>query len=394
MRTSRKTVSTLAVALAVAVGLAACGSSSSSSPAGSTAASSTNSSGQASSGGIAYAKAQVAKYKALPQFKLSGAQPINVKKLSGKSIEVVPISSAIPYVVGTDDQFQAIGKSLGIKVNVYTNQGTVSAWQQGIEQGISTHASAIDLFAVDPTQVIPQLKDAKAAHIPVIVQHVTEDGQTPPASVKGLYAAQVTTPFNQTGRLSVDYAVSQSGTKTDALIINSAEFPPSNGIVSAIKSEFGKTCPSCKFTVVNVPIADWATQIQSTVQSQLSSDPNINWVIPLYDSESQFAAAGITAAGKTGQVHIASYNGTPFVLKLIESGNVVAMDSAENTNWLGYAGMDATFRVLLGAPPIAEHTPLRIIDKSNVAQTGTPPQVGKGLGTAYLAGYRKLWGLG
>lgn len=388
--TSRRTrVAALAVGIALAVGLAACGSSNSTSS-----ASSAGSSSSSSNSGIAYAKSQVSRYAALPQFQLAGAQSINVKKLAGKTLEVVPISSAIPYVVGTDDQFQAIGKSLGIKVNVYTNPGTVSAWQQGIEQGISTHVAAIDLFAVDPTQVIPQLKDAKAAHIPVIVQHVTEDGQTPPPSVNGLYAAQVTTPFNQTGRLSVDYAVSQSGTSTDALVINSAEFPPSNGIVAAIKSEFAKTCPSCKLTVVNVPIANWATQIQSTVQSQLSSDPNINWVIPLYDSESQFAAAGITAAGKSGQVHIASYNGTPFVLKMMQAGNIVAMDSAENTNWLGYAGMDQTFRVLLGASPVPEQTPLRIIDKSNVSQTGDPPQVGKGLGTAYLSGYRKLWGLG
>jgi ribose transport system substrate-binding protein len=280
-----------------------------------------------------------------------------------------------------------------MNVTVYAAQGTATDWAQGIEQGISEHVAAIDLFAVDPTQVIPQLRDAKAAHIPVILEHVTQDGLTPPASVKGLYAAQVTTPFDETGRLSVDYAVASTGTATDALIINSAEFPPSNGIVAAIKAEFAKVCATCKYTVVNVPIVNWATQIQSTIQSQISADPNINWVLPLYDSESQFAAAGITAAGRAGDVHIATYNGTPFVLQLMEQGNIVAMDSAENTNWLGYAGMDETFRVLLGVPPAAEHTPLRIIDKSNVAQTGTPPQIGKGLGTAYLTGYHRLWGI-
>ena len=106
-----------------------------------------------------------------------------------------------------------------------------------------------------------------------------------------------------------------------------------------MKQEFAK-CGGCKYTIVNVPIPDWATKIQTEVQSALVKSPETNYVIPFVDGMSQFAAAGITAAGKTGKVKISTFNGTPFALKLIQDGDVVAMDVGENLDWLGRADID------------------------------------------------------
>jgi ABC-type sugar transport system substrate-binding protein len=105
---------------------------------------------------------------------------------------------------------------------------------------------------------------------------------------------------------------------------------------------------------VNVPIPDWATKIQTEVQSALVKNPDANYVIPFVDGMSQFALAGITAAGKTGKVKISTFNGTPFALKLIQDGNVLAMDVGENLDWLGWADMDQALRLLVGAKPVQE----------------------------------------
>ena len=40
-----------------------------------------------------------------------------------------------------------------------------------------------------------------------------------------------------------------------------------------------------------------------------------------------------------------------------------------------------------------ERTPIRIWDKTNVNEAGTPPEVGKGYGSALSDGFLKLWGL-
>jgi ribose transport system substrate-binding protein len=177
--------------------------------------------------------------------------------------------------------------------------------------------------------------------------------------------------------------------------VNSNEQTPAPGTVRAINAEFQNHCgSSCKVTVVNVPIADWATKLQSQVQSSLVSDPSINYIIALYDSGVQFILPGIQAANATSRVKIVTFNGTPFVLDDIRKGNVVIADVGESTQWLGWAIADETFRALTKTPTVPEvHTPLRIFDASNVSQAGVPAQLGQGYGNAGVTGYKKLWGL-
>ena len=130
-----------------------------------------------------------------------------------------------------------------------------------------------------------------------------------------------------------------------------------------MQDELSQQCPDCKAKVVNVPVTDWTSKISPETQSALRADPTINWILPIYDSMSLFAQSGVTAAGATGKVHIASYNGTPAVLKLIQDGDIMSMDVGENITWLGWAAMDTAGRVLTGQQPIPdgdEKTPLRV----------------------------------
>jgi ribose transport system substrate-binding protein len=109
----------------------------------------------------------------------------------------------------------------------------------------------------------------------------------------------------------------------------------------------------------------------------------------------QFVVPGVTAANASRRVKVATYNGTPFALDYIRQGNVVAMDAGDNIEWNSYANMDQAFRILTGTDPVQnEKTPLRIFDKTNVEEAGTPAKANQGYGSAYIAGYEKLWGVG
>ena len=45
-----------------------------------------------------------------------------------------------------------------------------------------------------------------------------------------------------------------------------------------------------------------------------------------------------------------------------------------------------------GLAPVANpRIPLRIFDRSNIGDTGNPPQDSKGFGSGYVAGYDTLW---
>jgi ribose transport system substrate-binding protein len=353
----------------------------------------------AASGAQAEAKAAVEAAKKLPEFKLE-APKIDLSKVKGKTVFNIPVASTIPYVAEVDKEMKRLAEANGAKFIQYENEGNPTQWAAGFNQAIEQKVDLIVMQAGnDPRLVVPQLKRAKAAGIPVLVSHLYQNGTKPPAEVADLITGIVTVPFWESGRLSVDYAVAESGCENmSVFIVNAKEVPPSQGIVDAMKEQLKKRCPDAKVAEANVPVVDWGTKIRPEVQSAISRDPNLKWVLPIYDSMSLGAEAGIRAAGKSdGSVRIASYNGTPAIMKLIQDGDIMAAEQGENINWLAYANMDQAFRVL-GAGPIIEDgnemTPLRTFDDTNIAEAGEPPVGDKGYGTSYQTGYEALWGIG
>src|SRR5262249_29084012 len=332
---------------------------------------------------------RVKTYKAIPKFVTPGP-PIDASKANGKTICIIPESSSIPFINTIDDSIVKVAKMLGIKTSIYTNQAQPSQWAAGMNQGIAQKPDLIMLQgAPDPRVLQPQLVAAKKAGIPVLVTHFFEESDPMPPNVTALVRVQ----FNQAARLEADWTIADSGGKANAVIVTSNEVPIAKGMLAAMKAEFAK-CDDCNYTIVNVPIPDWATKIQTEVQSALVKNPDANYVIPFVDGMSQFAASGITAAGKKGKVKISTFNGTPFALKMIQDKNIVAQDVGENLDWLGWAAMDHAGRILRGAKPAPSgHTPLRVFDATNVDQAGKPPKDSTGYGHAYVAAYKKLWGL-
>ncbi|MHB8614147.1 MAG: sugar ABC transporter substrate-binding protein [Candidatus Dormibacteraceae bacterium] len=337
-------------------------------------------------------KAEIDKYSGLPVFVAPGPA-IDKSKVAGKTVFYIPDSSANPFAVGVGSSIQRAAKLLNMNFINCTTQGHVADWVQCFGEAQNRHASLIyDFGGVDPRIVGPQIAAAQQANIPVLGIHVYAFSQPPQA-----LNSSVPAPYDQAARLMADWVIQDTKGNADTLVITSNEVNGTPALVNGIKGVFDTNCgSSCKVTYVNVPVSDWATKIQTEVQSALNRDPNINYIIPIYDSMSQFVVPAITAAGKTGKVHISTYNGTPFVLAYMQSGDVVSMNAGENLDWLGWAYVDAAARVLSGGSvpmTLDEHTPLRIFTKANVNDAGTPPQVSTGYGDAYVSGYKALWGI-
>jgi ABC-type sugar transport system, periplasmic component len=209
--------------------------------------------------------------------------------------------------------------------------------------------------------------------------------------------AMVGASHYRAGTLMADYAIVNSNARVHALFITSNEVQPSAGIASAFSSELTRRCPkTCQATVVNVPIADWATKVPTAVQTALIKSPSINYVVPVFDGMTPFLVTGITQVGKNGSVHIVAYNGTASVLQMIQRKNLVIADIGEPLEWLGWANIDEALRVLSGAAPLKnEQTPLRLFDASNVNDAGRPANQTSGYGDSgnFKSGFKKLWGL-
>lgn len=345
--------------------------------------------------GTAYAAAQIEAASADPKFLFTG-EAFDMSKIAGKIIFNIPNTSAIPYIEAVDLEAQELAESYGATWIEYSTAGLPTEHSAGVDQAINSNADLIILAqGVNAELITPALERAKEAGIPVLSTHTYQNGTDLPPALEGLVTSRTTAPFNEAGRLMADYAIKDTEGKGEILIVNSSEVPPSNGMVAAMKDEISAQCGECKVTEVDVASTAWATDLASTVQASFQTNPNINYVLPVYDSMMLFVESAVISSGKTGQVKTASFNGTPSILKLMQDGDVVAMNVGEDVSWLAWSTLDEAGRILTGAPLTSDgnqYTPLKVFTDANLAETGNPPEAGKGYGNAHKAGYEALWG--
>jgi ribose transport system substrate-binding protein len=380
-RPGKRRARLLALTLLLAAELAACGG---------------DDNGPVDQGGAQEAAAmkQLDRYKRLPAFRPPGPVFDAASKVRGKKIFEIPITSEVPFVTAFERGMKQAADTAGAELVVYRNQGEPAQWIQGIRTAIAQDADAITLLAQDPELLGPQIEQAEREGIPVIVVRTTGEGEACQVDPDGeTYGTTcVPGPFEQAGRLEADWVIAASGGKADVLVITSNDTRSTRSLVRGMKDEFKTKCSSCEARYVDVPIPDWAREVRGEVQSALVRDPGIDYVIPIYDSMSQYVVPAIKASGKAGRVKIATFNGTPFVLKMLQDDDIVQMDVGENLSWTGWASMDQAFRVIAGEKPLkSENTPLRVFDDGNVDQAGRPPEFDRGYGGGYVEGYKRLW---
>jgi ribose transport system substrate-binding protein len=343
----------------------------------------------ASSDGIANAKAALAVFEAKPVFTAPG-DPFDAKKCAaGKKMLSIPNNSGNPFLKGIIDRETTAGALVGLTVKEWQNQGQPSQWVQGFDQAIRDKYQIIDLISgIDPGTVQPQVKAASDAGVKVMTSHFYD----PSFKQDPLVSSSLTIGFNQIGKILADWSTVNLNGEANIAIVESNDVPPTIPLVAGIKSQLAANCPKCKIiSEINVGVTEWGTKIQPAVQAAVQAHPEINVVIPIYDSMSQFVVPALRLAGQTGKVKVATFNGTPFVLDFIQQGSV-DMDIGESLDWIAYATVDGHLRDACGTKsPTALNVPFYIFDKNNAKEAGTPAKFDTGYGDAYKAGFQKLW---
>ena len=357
-----------------------CGSSSSTS--------SSSPSAAASMGGAdqAHAQAALAPLSAVPTFKAPGPSFDAKSVMAGKSILSIPGTGTDPFYVQMNKGMKTAADAVGYPFTVWNNQGQLTQYQQGIAHGITTKVSLIDLLAgPDPNALKPQIDQAKAAGILVVSSHLSGLEQTVPNVSNNLPI-----DYKLAGQLLADWVITKD-TKAHVLVIVSDEIVSTKAMRDGITSEFTTYGgPDIQFKFVNVPIPEWGTKIKPVVQSAIVADPQLTYVLCIYDSMSQFVTPAIQATNSADRVKVVGFNGTPFVLDLVREGKVEA-DIGESLNWAGMAIADAEMRLIGGMGQVASmNIPFRLFTKDNAAEAGVPAEFSKGYGE-FIPQYLKLW---
>ncbi len=339
--------------------------------------------------GVEEAKALVAEYSQLPTFDAPGPEFDAKACMADRKMFVIPLTNANPFNAAISQGFVDAAEMVGFELRDWETQMDPSGWIQGINTAIAEEFDLIDLQGgLPPEFVQPQIIEAQAAGVKVTATH-NWDAST--QEVPEFMDGATNTDYVTIGEIIAAWAIAQTDGDVNALVLGPDEITPTAPIRDAILGYFEEHCPdNCKTRYINVPVNDWATQGQPAVQNALLADPSINYVLPVYDSMSQFAAPAIQIAGS--QAKIASYNGTPFVLDMMREGDIVEMNVGESLGWVGMAGTDANMRLLCGLDPVTKlNTPAYIFTDENVESAGVPATFNDGYGDTHTEGFRKLW---
>ncbi|QKV19130.1 sugar ABC transporter substrate-binding protein [Oricola thermophila] len=339
--------------------------------------------------GIARAQERLAVYSEKPVFTAPG-EPFDIKACAaGKKMLAIPNSSANPFLKGIIDRMKAVGEDIGLDVTEWENQGQPSQWVQGFDFAVRDGYDVINLISgISPDTVEPQIKAASEAGVKVTTSHFYD----PSDETNPLLSSTLPVGFNEIGKILANWITVNTGGKGKIALVVSREVPPTIPLVDGFESELAENCPECEIVQeINVGVAEWGTKIQSSVQSTIQANPDIDVIVPIYDSMSQFVVPALRLTGKLGQIKVPTFNGTPFVIDFIQQG-AVDMDIGESLDWIAYATVDANMRDLCDLPvPDKLNVPFYIFDKDNAAEAGTPAQFDTGYGDAYVSGFRELW---
>lgn len=340
---------------------------------------------------IAAAQATVDRYSKPPTFEAPGEPFDAASAMSGATIASIPVNSAIDFTQYYAKAGERIADAVGFEFTTWPNQGSPTEWGQGMQKALSEDADLIELFAgIDPAQIAPQMSQAADAGVPV----VAADGYDLTQEIDGSLAAAVNCPCSEAARIMAAWVTVQTEGDGNLLVLTSSDVKASAASGDVIKDELDEVCPDCEAVFMDIPSADWATKILPQVQSALVADPDIDYVLPVFDTMSIWAVQAITQAGRQDSVKIATYNGTPSILDMMRDSDIIEMNVGQSNDWMAHVTLDQEMRVIAGLPTNPDASwPLYIWTKDNLAEAGDPASDSQGYGDEYQDGFRTLWEL-
>ncbi len=308
-------------------------------------------------------------------------------------VAVVTCLSVLHGCVSPADGMKHAGDKLGWDVTIYDGGGTPSKQNAAILDAISSGANVIATIAIDPNLIQLALSEAKKAGIPVVAGSNGIDTPNPVKlkSPDGLgFVFDVGPDYATLGRHAAEWIIADSSGTGNVVVYSDKEFPSvmafQVGLLAGLKQ-----CAKC---TISEPQYFTATQIanqlgQMTVD-YLRTHPETNYVFSPYDPAAAAQVTAIAQAGMNGKVKLVGVLGDQQNLNFIRSGRVQVADAAYENEYMGWAMVDQTIRMLDKLPlfePHNENLPFVVLDKSNLPKPGADWRAP----TGYEAEFLKLW---
>ena len=263
----------------------------------------------------------------------------------------------IGYVCKQLDEFmqtlrsgaEEYAKEIGVDLTFMSSEkhSDVEKQVQLMDDMITQKFDAIILVATDPAALLPSIKKANAADIPVILVNDTIDEEA--AKAQGAeYVTYIGTDNYQGGVVGGEFINEKYPDGAKICILSGTVGNPAgdariDGFVEAISA-------NPKLEVVSNQPTDWSRdQGYSVMQNVLTANPAIDVVYCAADLIALGAAEAVTQAGKAADIKVLGFDGSSEIVAMAEEeGSCVIGSVAQFPADMSKEAIDACITVLEG----------------------------------------------
>lgn len=212
-------------------------------------------------------------------------------------------------------------KELGMQANAVSSSGQASTQFKNAQDMIATSYSAVAISATDSSSANASVKALNDANIPVWILHIKPDDPT--AKFVAMVDANNTKGNYDAGMyLAKTYkAKNMTGIAAEITI----SLARSNGAARHAGFKKAMDESGIKFTEVKEAITYTRDESYKFTQDLISAHPDLSIVWANYDEAVLGAMKAIDDAGKTGQILVGGFDGSPESLKAVMDGKISVM---------------------------------------------------------------------
>jgi ribose transport system substrate-binding protein len=315
---------------------------------------------------------------------------IDAGELRGRTVAIVSVDQRVPILAIANSSLQEAAREVGIETTLFDAKSQVNRMLQGIEQA-GREADAIVLTGIPIAAVTGALEEVE--DVPTVAVLNNQPQPDAPGQGAGELVDATSAPdYEGNGALVAAQAVADTDGAANVVIFDTKEITPSPDVVRGMRSVLDK-CGECEVESNTTPLAEWSTALTPKTQSTLRSNPNANYLLPIFDAMGIFVTAGVRQSGND-DVKVAAMNGTPAALQLIQEDEIFTADPGAPVGWVGWHALDQAMRGMLGEEPGDPEIPSRLLDASNLEGVDVEDIDAPYGDPKYREGFRELWGLG
>jgi erythritol transport system substrate-binding protein len=283
---------------------------------------------------------------------------------AGGLIAVITPSLDNPFFKAESDAAVAKAEELGYETTAASHDDDPNKQSQLIDSAISSDAKAIILDNAGADASIGPVQKAVDAGIPVFLID-REINQT------GVATAQIVANNSQGASLVAEEFVKALDGKGNYVELTGKESDTNAGVRSQAFASVISQYPDLKSVAQET--ANWDQQEAfSKMETILQSNPDIKGVIAGNDTMALGAVAAIDAAGKTGDIIVAGFDGSPDAVEAIKKGTLLAtgLQPAVQISELAVEQADEFIKNGKASKPEKQSIDCVLVTKDNADQFG------------------------